>query len=92
MSRSQKLTVTSSSKTGCNPTVSLAALRSLTSVRVKRVLEHRARRGAPKPLLFRARRARNSKGFSLSRIHVSLYQRGYPNFAKDCGLAVSQRD
>ncbi len=44
----------------------------LTSVRVKRVLGHRAGRGAPKLLLCRARRARHSKGFSLSQIHVFL--------------------
>ncbi len=49
----------------------------LTLVLVQRVLGHHAGRGDPKPLLFRARRARNSKGFSLSRIHVL---RGHPEF------------
>ncbi len=41
----------------------------LTSVLVERGL---GRRGAPNPLLFRARRARKSKGFSLPKIHVIL--------------------
>ncbi len=48
---------------------------SSTSVLIRRVLGHRAGRDAPKSPLLRARRARNSKGLSVSRIHVSNTQR-----------------
>ncbi len=48
---------------------------SLTSVLIKRVLGHSARHGALKLLMFRARRARNIKDFSLFGIHVSLEAR-----------------
>lgn len=47
----------------------------LRSVVVKQVLGHRARRGDPKSLMFRARHARNIKGFSVSKIHANSNQR-----------------
>lgn len=42
-----------------------------TSVLVRQGLGRHARRGAPNPLLFRARCARNSKGLSLSGMHLT---------------------
>ncbi len=45
-------------------------LDNVTSVLVKKVVGHRAWHGAPQPSMFRARRAQNIEGFSLSRIHV----------------------
>lgn len=47
----------------------------LRSVLAKQVLGRRAERGDPNPLIFRARRARNIKGFSVSKIHVNSNQR-----------------
>ncbi len=63
----------------------------LTSVLVKRVLGHRAQRSDPKPLLFRARRARNSKGFSVSRIHGSSSSSGRPALISTLTIAESKR-